>query len=63
VPYRTIWDLPEAQVARYSVHQRQAFLEAFNHAYEQYGGDERIAFAVAHTAAKRAGEKEARGER
>ena len=62
MPYRTVWDLPEAQVARYTQHQRQAFLEAFNHAYEQYGGDERIALAVAHTAAKRAGEKEARGE-
>ena len=63
MPYRTVWDLPEAQVARYTRHQRQAFLEAFNHAYEQYGGDERIAFAVAHTAAKRAGEKELRGDR
>jgi len=63
MPYRSVWDLPEAQVARYSLRQRQAFLEAFNRAYEHYGGDERIAFAVAHTAAQRAGEKEARGSR
>ncbi|HEU5282840.1 MAG TPA: cation transporter [Burkholderiales bacterium] len=60
MPYRSIQDLPESQVARYSLHQRRAFLEAFNRAFEQYGGDERIAFAVAHTAAKRARQDEPR---
>jgi len=35
----------------------EAFLKAFNSAYDEYGGDERRAFAVAHSAAKRAGEK------
>lgn len=57
MPYRTIEDLPEAQTDQYNKHQKKAFLKAFNNAYEQYGGDESRAFAVAHTAAKRAGEK------
>ncbi len=59
-PYRTLADLPAAQVDQYDHHQRRAFLEAFNHALKTYHGDEHRAFAVAHTAAKRAGEKEAR---
>jgi cation transport regulator len=57
MPYRSIWDLPDSQVAKYSRHLREAFLKAFNRAFEQYGGDERIAFAVAHTAAKHAREE------
>lgn len=54
MPYRSIADLPPAQTDQYDVHQKKAFLEAFNHAYEEYGGDEHRAFAVAHAAAKRA---------
>ena len=61
MPYSSISDLPEAQTDQYSAHQKKAFLEAFNNAYKQYGGDEGRAFAVAHTAAKRAGEKEGPG--
>ncbi|HEX4883187.1 MAG TPA: ChaB family protein [Casimicrobiaceae bacterium] len=57
MPYKTVKDLPEAQTDQYNAHQKKAFLEAFNNAYEQYGGDEGRAFAVAHAAAKRAGEK------
>ncbi len=57
MPYRTIADLPEAQTDQYNPHQKKAFLEAFNHAFDEYGGDEGRAFAVAHTAAKRAGDK------
>ena len=53
MPYEKISDLPEAQVDQYSHHQKEAFLEAFNSAIEQYGGDESRAFAVAHAAAKR----------
>lgn len=34
----------------------------FHHALEEYGGDEHRAFTVAHTAAKRAGENEARDD-
>lgn len=57
MPYRSIADLPKAQTDQYSGHQKKAFLEAFNNAYAEYGGDEHRAFAVAHAAAKRAGEK------
>jgi len=55
MPYRTIADLPKAQTDQYSAHQKEAFLKAFNSAYEEYGGDESRAFAVAHSAAKKAG--------
>lgn len=57
MPYQNVKDLPKAQTDQYNAHQKKAFLEAFNNAYEQYEGDESRAFAVAHTAAKRAGEK------
>jgi cation transport regulator len=56
MPYRSLADLPKAQTDQYNEHQKKAFLEAFNNAYEEYGGDEHRAFAVAHTAAKRAGD-------
>jgi cation transport regulator len=49
--------LPKAQTDQYNAHQKEAFLKAFNNAYKEYGGDEGRAFAVAHSAAKRAGEK------
>jgi cation transport regulator len=58
MPYRTVEDLPKAQTDQYSPHQKKAFLEAFNSAYEEYGHDEGRAFAVAHHAAKQAGGKE-----
>jgi len=54
MPYHSIEELPKAQTDQYTPHQKKAFLEAFNNAYEEYGGDERRAFAVAHTAAKHA---------
>jgi cation transport regulator len=56
MPYDSVDDLPEAQVDQYSEHQKRAFLAAFNNAYEEYEGDESRAFAVAHTAAKNAGD-------
>jgi len=61
MPYRTVSDLPKAQTDQYNAHQKHAFLEAFNHAFEQYKGDDKgdegRAFAVAHSAAKQAGDK------
>jgi cation transport regulator len=57
MPYRSINDLPEAQVDQYNEHQKEAFLKAFNNAFKEYGGDEHRAFAVAHHAAKQAGER------
>lgn len=56
MPYKNISDLPDSQVQRYSKHQKEAFLKAFNSAYEQYNGDESKAFAVAHKAAQQAGD-------
>ncbi len=61
MPYRTIADLPQAQVDQYNEHQKEAFLKAFNNAYEQYHHDESRAFAVAHHAAKQAGERRGPG--
>ncbi len=60
MPYKDISDLPKAQTDQYDQHQKDAFLKAFNKAYEEYGGDESRAFAVAHHAAKQAGQKEQR---
>jgi cation transport regulator len=57
MPYSSISDLPREQVDQYSTHQKHAFLEAFNNAYEEYGGDESRAFATAHAAAQRAPER------
>jgi cation transport regulator len=57
MPYHTIADLPKPQTDQYSAHQKEAFLKAFNNAYEEYGHDESRAFAVAHHAAKQAGGK------
>lgn len=58
MPYDKISDLPQSQVDQYDHHQKRAFLEAFNHALQEYDGDEHRAFAVAHHAAKQAGNKE-----
>ncbi|WP_027481142.1 ChaB family protein [Deinococcus pimensis] len=60
MPYERTQDLPRSQVDRYDEHQKEAFLAAFNNALREYGGDEHRAFAVAHAAAKKAGEKERR---
>lgn len=57
MPYRTVSDLPKAQTDQYNAHQKQAFLKAFNNAYDEYRGDESRAFAVAHAAAKKAGSR------
>jgi cation transport regulator len=57
MPYEKLSDLPKAQVDQYSHHQKEAFLEAFNSALEQYGEESR-AFAVAHAAAQRTPEKD-----
>ncbi len=54
----SIADLPDSQVDQYDHHQKKAFLEAYNKAYEEYDHDEHKTFAVAHKAAKQAGNKE-----
>ncbi len=57
MPYKNISDLPQSQVDQYSHHQKEVFLAAFNNAEQEYG-DEHRAFAVAHAAAKKAGDKQ-----
>ena len=57
MPYRAVSDLPKAQTDQYNAHQKEAFLKAFNNAYDEYGGDEGRAFALAHAAAKKAGSR------
>jgi cation transport regulator len=54
--YDKISDLPNSQVNQYDHHEKRAFLEAYNHAVDEYH-DEGQAFAVAHHAAKEAGKK------
>ena len=61
MPYHSVSDLPKAQTDQYNPHQKEAFLKAFNNAYEEYNHDESRAFAVAHHAAKQAGEKKGPG--
>lgn len=55
MPYTTIKDLPEVQTDQYTDHQKRAFLAAFNSSYEKYKDDEGHAYAIAHSAAKKAG--------
>lgn len=61
MPYNTVADLPKAQTDQYNPHQKKAFLEAFNNAFMEYKGDESRAFAVAHSAAKKAGQNQEPG--
>src|SRR5438105_15123314 len=63
MPYNKISDLPKEQVDQYSHHQKEAFLAAFNSAYEEYGHDESRAFAVPHSAAQRAPKIDRDGDR
>ena len=37
MPYKSVSELPAAQVDQYSKHQQHAFLKAFNNALEEYG--------------------------
>ena len=51
VRYRTIQDLPNEHVDQYDGHQKEAFLKAFNGAYQKYHHHEARAFEAAHMAA------------
>ena len=55
--YRTIQDLPKEQTDQYDGHQKEAFLKAFNGAYQKYNHDEFRAFEAAHMAALKAAER------
>lgn len=54
--YRTIQDLPKEHVDQYDGHQKEAFLRAFNGAYQKYHHHEARALEAAHMAAIKAGQ-------
>ncbi|MGH3428500.1 MAG: hypothetical protein ACRDQZ_13185 [Mycobacteriales bacterium] len=53
MPYASGSDLP-AQFKKYTSHGKDAAAQAFNSALKEYDGDEGKAYAVAHSAAKKA---------
>lgn len=55
MPYKKTTELPSAVKKRLPAHARRIFLEAFNSASSQYGGDESTAFKVAWAAVKKGG--------
>ena len=57
VRYRTIQELPSEHTDQYDGHQKEAFLKAFNGAYQKYHHHEARAFEVAHLAALKARER------
>ncbi len=57
MPYRENEDLPPPVRGRLPLHAQDISREAFNHAWERYGGNEVIAHRVAWAAVKRVYEK------
>jgi cation transport regulator ChaB len=57
MPYYNISELPRTKTARYSQSQKEAYLKAYNVAYEEHGHDRRRAFAAARLMAEGAGRK------
>jgi cation transport regulator len=53
MPYATNDDLPPSVRDHLPLHAQDIYREAFNHAWEQYGGDEPTAHRVAWAAVKR----------
>jgi cation transport regulator ChaB len=58
MPFPTVADLPKAVRDAYSGRCLQVFREAFNAAFKT-NADERVAFQVAHTAARKCKESRA----
>jgi cation transport regulator len=57
MPYYNISELPKTKTGRYSQWQKEAFLKAYNTAYEEYGHNRRRAFVAARLTAEGAGRK------
>lgn len=51
--YQSVADLPADQTRHMTDHEKHIFLAAWNSAYDEYGGHEDTAFAVAHAAVNR----------
>ncbi len=57
MPYRSNLDLPQSVQAHLPPRAQDLFREVFNHAFDEYGHDEKRAFRVAWGAVKRRYEK------
>jgi len=57
MPYNTNADISHKISERLPEHAQRIFRKAFNNAYQEYGGDEEIAFRVAWSAVKKKYEK------
>jgi cation transport regulator len=57
MPYSSNDELPRGVQAHLPEHAQDIFREAFNHAWQTYGGDEERAFRIAWAAVKRQYEK------
>jgi cation transport regulator len=53
MPYPTNHDLPASVQGHLPAHAQDIYREAFNHAWQQYGGNEATAHRVAWAAVKR----------
>ena len=53
MPYASNNELPPSVADHLPRHAQDIFREAFNHAWDEYGGDEQRAFRVAWAAVKR----------
>jgi len=60
MPYLSNDDLPPAVSNHLPPHAQDIFREAFNNAWQQYGGDEATAFRIAWAAVKRSYRKRGR---
>ena len=57
MPYASNAELPPSVRSHLPQHAQDIFREAYNHAFERYGGDEAIAFRIGWAAVKRGYEK------
>ena len=57
MPYATEADLPPSVRRHLPLHAQHIFRQAFNHAWDEYGGDEARAFRVAWAAVRRSYQK------
>jgi cation transport regulator len=53
MPYLTNTELPPSVQDHLPAHAQDIFREAFNHAWQEYGGDEERAFRVAWAAVEK----------
>ena len=62
MPYSSDAELPESVQNVLPAHAQDIFREAFNHAWDEYAGEEARAFRVAWAAVKREYRKNAAGQ-